>query len=109
MSTATIYALVGIIITLCILLSFALHTLHLLTRLHFRELVTTRYQYTRIISEQRDEIRSLTESYLHDTNRTYIPPSPPVGQGKRDPDSIPPSPSPFRMKPNPPLVRMVNK
>jgi len=98
----TIGALLITIAVLATLLSFALHTIRTLTHLHFRELVTTRHQYKSILSEQRAEIRALTQSLANTEGKVYIPPESISIPQENLPQA---QPSSFRFKPNPPFVR----
>lgn len=87
-------------VILGILLHLSLRTIRQLTHLHFRELVTTRHQYTKIIDEQRSEIRAITESYLRSEGKVYIPPTDITQTAPLEARQ----PSAFRFKPNPPKV-----
>lgn len=98
---AAIFALSVILLVLSLLLAFSLHTLRHSTYLHFREVVSLRHQYTKIIDEQRAEIRGLTNSYLRDQGKTCIDSSLPADVPDKD---LVASRSPFRMRPNPPYV-----
>jgi hypothetical protein len=102
MLAGLICALLVVVLALSLLLAFSLHSIRTLTHLHFREQVATRHQYTRIIDEQRTEIRGLTESLVRTEGKVYLGPSamPDISESK-----LSPSYSSFRMKPNPPVVR----